>query len=313
VALILALPITLLLTPLMARVAFALGVIDRPGPLKVHQQPVAYLGGLAVFGGLAVPMAFGQAALLVPMGLAVLLGLADDVHQLPAPLRLVAQLVIGVAAAAALPGSPSLAGAIALVIAVVVLVNAVNLLDGLDGLAAAVAAVGAIGFAIVLDGADRSTALALVGALGGFLPWNLPPARIYLGDAGSYLVGTGLALLLGLSATSQETWASGAGALLFVGVPVADTVVAVVRRARAGRPLLEGDRGHIYDQLVDRGWTPTRVTTSCVLAQGVLVAIGLAATTLDGAPGIALVAGIVASVGVAVLWTFTSPASWTST
>src|SRR4029453_10608293 len=98
-------------------------------------------------------------------------------------------------------------------------------------------------------------------------PWRWPapclaswggPARIYLGDAGSYLVGTGLALLLALTATADEGVATTAGALLFVAVPVADTTIAIVRRRRAGRPLLEGDRGHIYDQLVDRGWSAER-------------------------------------------------------
>ena len=96
------------------------------------------------------------------------------------------------------------------------------------------------------------------GALVGFLLWNRPPARIYLGDAGSYLVGTALAILLALTATEHGTEAPTAGALLFVAVPVADTTVAIVRRWRAGQPLRQGDRGHVYDQLVDRGWTTGR-------------------------------------------------------
>jgi UDP-GlcNAc:undecaprenyl-phosphate GlcNAc-1-phosphate transferase len=313
VALIVAAAITAVLTPVAARLAIALGVVDRPGALKVHQRPVAYLGGVAVFAGLVGPVAVEQTGLLAPLGLALLLGLADDVLDLPARVRLAGELGIGLAAAATLPGPTSAAGSVALVVAVVALLNAVNLLDGLDGLASSVAALGGLGFAVVLDGAHRAPALALTGALVGFLFWNRPPARIYLGDAGSYLVGTALALLLGLTVVSHDTWAPAAGALLFVGVPIADTTVAVVRRQRAGRPLLQGDRGHVYDQLVDRGWSPGRATLACGTAQAALVALGLVASGLAEGTALALVATVVAGVGVVMLWTFTSPASWTTT
>lgn len=309
-ALIVAAAVTVALTPLVARVAMATGVVDRPGALKVHERPVAYLGGVAVFAGLLGPVAVEGAALLVPLGLALLLGLADDVADLSPRLRLVGEVLIGVAAAAALPGTLSLVGAAATVVVVVALLNAVNLLDGLDGLAASVGAVGAAGFAAVLAGSDRSIALAVVGALVGFLVWNRPPARIYLGDAGSYLVGTVLALLLAITAAQPGDLAVSAGALLFVGVPVADTTVAVVRRWRAGHPLLQGDRGHVYDQLVDRGWSAPRVTVACAAAQAALVAVGVAAGTLDAGPAVAVVAVVVVGVGVSLLRAFTSPASW---
>ena len=311
-ALIVAAVLTAVLTPVAIRIAEATGVVDRPGPLKVHRRPVAYLGGVAVFAGLVGPVAIEHARLLVPLGLALLLGRVDDVADLPARVRLAGEVGIGVAAAAALPGPTSAVGATAMVVVVVALLNAVNLLDGLDGLASTVAALGAVGFAIVLDAADRAPALALAGALLGFLLWNRPPARIYLGDAGSYLVGTALALLLGLTVTTHDTWAPATGALLFVAVPVADTTVAVVRRRRAGRPLLQGDRGHVYDQLVDRGWSPGRATLTCAATQAGLVTVGLTASALDAVPAGLLVGTVVALVGSATLWTFTSPGSWTT-
>lgn len=310
-ALIMAAVVTAALTPLAARVAVARGVVDRPGALKVHEGSVAYLGGVAVFAGLLGPVAVEGAALLVPLGLALLLGLADDVGDLPPRLRLVGEAGIGGAAALALPGSPPPVGAVATVVVVVALLNAVNLLDGLDGLASSVAALGALGFAAVLDGGERSIALAVAGALVGFLVWNRPPARIYLGDAGSYLVGTALALLLATTVAHPGDPATIAGALLFVGVPVADTTVAVVRRWRAGRPLLQGDRGHVYDQLVDRGWPAPRATLACAAAQAALVAVGVAARVLDDGPAVAAVAVVVVVVGVTLLRAFTAPASWT--
>jgi UDP-GlcNAc:undecaprenyl-phosphate GlcNAc-1-phosphate transferase len=198
------------------------------------------------------------------------------------------------------------------VVAVVVLLNAVNLLDGLDGLATSVAALGAAGFAVVLDGDARVTAMALAGALLGFLVWNRPPARIYLGDAGSYLVGTGLALLLALTFVAGDGAATPAGSLLFVAVPVADTTIAIVRRRRAGRPLFQGDRGHVYDQLVDMGWSPERSTIACAAAQTSFVALGLAASVLADGVAVGVVAAVIVAVGGAALWGFTAPSARTT-
>ena len=260
-ALIVAAAVAALTTPIAARVAMHTGVVDRPGPLKVQTRPVPYLGGVAVFAGLAGPVAWAQPILLVPLGLALLLGLADDAADVSPRIRLLGEVVIGAASAICTPRRPlRCAGSVATVVAVVVLLNAVNLLDGLDALASSVAALGALGFSVVLDGDARTTAMALAGALVGFLVWNRPPARIYLGDAGSYLVGTGLALLLALTFVADDGIATPAGALLFVAVPVADTTIAIVRRRRARRPLFQGDRGHVYDQLVDMGWSSERST-----------------------------------------------------
>jgi UDP-GlcNAc:undecaprenyl-phosphate/decaprenyl-phosphate GlcNAc-1-phosphate transferase len=312
VSLIVALAVAVIATPFAARLAVRLGVVDRPGPLKVQTRPVPYLGGVAVFAGLAGPIAWAEPALLVPLGLALLLGLADDVIDVSLRLRLGGEVAIGVAAAVALPGDLSAVGVVATVVAVVVLLNAVNLLDGLDGLATSVAALGAAGFAVVLHGDGRVTAMALAGALLGFLVWNRPPARIYLGDAGSYLVGTGLALLLAHTFVASDGAATPAGSLLFVAVPVADTTIAIVRRRRAGRPLLQGDRGHVYDQLVDMGWSPERSTLACAAAQATFVALGLAVSVLADAVAVGVVAAVIVAVGGAALWGFTAPSARTT-
>lgn len=310
-ALIVAAVVAVLATPVAAWVAVRTGVIDNPGPLKVQTRPVAYLGGLAVFAGMLGPLAWVEPVLLVPLGLALVLGLADDVADMSPRIRLVGEVAVGVAAAIALPGTTSALGIAATVVTVVALLNAVNLLDGLDGLASSVATFGALGFSAVLAGDARVAALTLAGALMGFLVWNRPPARIYLGDAGSYLVGTGLALLLALTATAGDR-ADTAGALLFVAVPVADTTVAIVRRRRAGRPLFQGDRGHVYDQLVDRGWSSERSAVACAAAQAGFVVLGLIASTLADATAVALVALVIAVVGGAALWAFTPPSPTTT-
>jgi UDP-GlcNAc:undecaprenyl-phosphate/decaprenyl-phosphate GlcNAc-1-phosphate transferase len=312
VALIVALAVAVAVTPVAAWLAVRLGIVDRPGPLKVQTRPVPYLGGVAVFAGLAGPVASAQPSLLVPLGIALLLGLADDVADVSPRLRLAGEVVIGVAAVLALPGDLPAAGAVVTVAVVVALLNAVNLLDGLDGLATSVAALGALGFSVVLDGGARLAAMAVAGALLGFLAWNRPPARIYLGDAGSYLVGTGLAVLLALTFVADDGSAASAGALLFVAVPVADTTIAIVRRRRAGRPLFQGDRGHVYDQLVDMGWSAERSVLACAVTQAVFVALGLGASVMADGPAVALVATVIVVVGGLALWAFTAPSPRTT-
>ena len=254
-ALIVGLVVAVIATPLAARLATRLGLVAHPGPLRVNTRPVPYLGGLAVFVALLAPVVRVRPSMLLPLGLACALGIADDATDLSPILRLVVEIGIGVAAAWVM--APHDAGHVVFgIVVVLVLVNAVNMLDGLDGLAAGVVALGAAGFFVVLSGSSATLALTLVGALLGFLVWNAPPARVYLGDAGSYLLGVALAMLFLSSALHPAAAIS--GAFLFVGVPVADAAVAIIRRLRAHTSPLRGDRGHVYDQLVDRGWSSRR-------------------------------------------------------
>jgi UDP-GlcNAc:undecaprenyl-phosphate GlcNAc-1-phosphate transferase len=183
-------------------------------------------------------------------------------------------------------------------------------LDGLDGLASSVTALGALGSFVVLAGWGATLAIALVGALAGFLVWNAPPAKVHLGDSGSYLIGTALALLFLAAAPGDAPEVS--AAFLFVGVPVADTAVAIVRRLRAHRPLMQGDRGHVYDQLVDRGWSVNLAVLACAAAQAVLTAIGIGVSNLDGGAAIAVTLATIAVVAAGALLVFTSPRAWTS-
>ena len=149
-------------------------------------------------------------------------------------MRLVGEIGIGAAAAAVVPvrwAGPF--GPVAVVVVVVVLINATNMLDGLDALASGVAMIGAAGFAVVLGGDGRTVALALAGALAGFLWFNRPPARIYLGDAGSYLVGTALALLLATAWSPHRAAAVGIAGIALVALPVIEAGVTIIRRLRA--------------------------------------------------------------------------------
>ena len=289
--------VALVATPVARRVSFALDVVDRPGPLKVQRRPVAYLGGVAVFVALAVTLAPNHPAWLIPLGLAAAVGLADDVRSISPQVRLVLQVSIGCVAGAIEP-APGRFGWVATAVFVVVLVNAVNLIDGMDGLAASVVAVSALGFALV-SGGPAVPALAVCGALIGFLVYNKPSASIYLGDSGSYLLGTALALLAA-AALEDQGLAAWIALPLFVGLPVADTAIAIVRRYRAGRPLLAGDRSHVYDQLADRGWSTVRVLFVCVVLQIVATAAGLWAWNLNAAGAAVVVVGCAVVAALAV-------------
>ncbi len=306
-ALIAGFAVAVILSPVAAWAATRVGLVDRPGPLKVHQQAVPYAGGIAVLLAIVVPVAVDRPSLLVPLGLASALGLVDDIRDLSVRIRLPAEAVLGVIVAWMVAPHDFWHLAVALVVELVLL-NAVNLLDGLDGLAATVTLTGAVGFSVVLGGAVSTLALALVGALAGFLVWNRPPARVYLGDAGSYLIGTALAVMF--ADATQHGSPVISGAILFVGVPVGDTVVAIVRRVRARRPVLRGDRGHVYDQLVDRGWPLEASVLACAAGQVALTAVGIGVASLASTTAIGITIVTVAGIGIAALVVFTSPRSW---
>jgi UDP-GlcNAc:undecaprenyl-phosphate GlcNAc-1-phosphate transferase len=148
--------------------------------------------------------------------------------------------------------------------------NATNLIDGMDGLCSGVLAIMAGGFLILavhmhlytqwhpLDVKRVVISLAMLGAALGFLPYNRNPATIFMGDAGSMLLGITAAILLLLFAKSSGVrWMM--GSVMVFGLPLADMILTIIRRWRHHRPLMQGDRSHFYDQLVDRGWPVRKV------------------------------------------------------
>ena len=215
-----------------------------------------YLGGVGVFAGLAVGACVGRPITLIPLGAAVVVGVTDDRFGLPAPLRLVAQLGVGAVIAAIVPTHlPGEIGIPLVVAASVLLINGFNLLDGLDMLAAGVGASAAIGFAVLTRDPALLIAASLAGALIAFLWYNRPPARIYLGDGGSYLLGATMTVLLAYAWGVGVSVSTGVIALALVALPVVEVACAVVRRLRSRRSLMAGDRDHPYDLLVARGWS----------------------------------------------------------
>ena len=164
--------------------------------------------------------------------------------------------------------------------------NSLNLLDGLDGLCAGVTAVITVamlllavhlatwGFSDVGDPVRIIICLALVGGVCGFLPFNRYPAKIFMGDAGSMLLGFMVAALMILFAERIPRWWM--ASIVVFGLPILDTAVALARRLLNHRPLFVSDRGHIYDQMVDRGIPLKKTVTICYVLASIYALIGLA-------------------------------------
>ena len=168
--------------------------------------------------------------------------------------------------------------------------NSLNLLDGLDGLCGGVTAIITIamlllathlatwGFSDFGDPVRIVICLGLVGAVCGFLPFNRHPAKIFMGDAGSMLLGFVVAALMILFAEKVPRW--WLASVIVFGLPILDTAVAVVRRLLNHRPLFVSDRGHIYDQMIDRGIPLKRTVAICYGLAGFYALLGVAASQI---------------------------------
>jgi UDP-GlcNAc:undecaprenyl-phosphate GlcNAc-1-phosphate transferase len=176
-------------------------------------------------------------------------------------------------------------GAPIVIIFVLGATNSLNLIDGLDGLCAGVTAIITIGMLLLAvhigtwnlsstgDPIRAIIGLALVGGALGFLPFNKAPAKIFMGDAGSMLLGFVAATLMILFAERQPLWWM--ASLMIFGLPILDTAVALARRLLNKRPLFVSDRGHIYDQMIDRGIPLKKTVTICYALAGMYALIGL--------------------------------------
>jgi len=282
-----------------------LGFVDRPdGVLKPHQEPAVPLGGIGIFAAVHLAMALEDRfdpGLLAASGMLLALGLIDDRRPLSSRLRLVVETAAGVVLAltADLRGvDRNVAGVVLVVILIVVAVNAVNLLDGLDGLAGSSALVAAVGTSLLAGMRDTGMVFGLIlaAALAGFLVWNWPRARVFLGDNGAYAVAMFLAYgFLGATPRASELAVLIAAGLL--GVFAVDLAVTLIRRRLAGRPLFAGDRSHVYDQLRDRGMTVAQVAVT--FAAGQVAIAGLVVVVDELVPPVtAIVVLAVAFIGI---------------
>lgn len=240
--------------------------------------------------------------ILAGAAIACFVGLADDIFDMKPRQKFFGQicaaiilLMVGIIPNLYRITDPlniSLSNSIAMIFSVVIVVffvlgatNSLNLLDGLDGLCAGVTAIITVamlllsvhmatwGYSEVGDPVRIIVCLGLVGGVCGFLPFNRYPAKIFMGDAGSMLLGFVIAAVMLLFAERVPRWWM--ASIVVFGLPILDTAVALVRRLLNHRPLFVSDRGHIYDQMIDRG-IPLRKTVSISYGlAGLYAVIGL--------------------------------------
>ena len=273
--LLLAFLVAFLGTPLVRKLAIKIKAIDRPDARKVHNGLMPRLGGLAICLGFWVTILLTQElsremlGVLVGGLLIVLLGILDDTRGLSPRIKLIGQVL---AACVVLYGgvrvefiTSPIAGIIDLkyfsyfitVIWIIGITNAVNLIDGLDGLAAGVSAIAAVtlGIVSILEGYQEVAALAFILAAStlGFLKYNFHPAKLFMGDTGSMFLGFNLATIAIIGLTKSATVISLFLPIVILGIPIADTFFAIVRRYFNGKPIFSPDKDHLHHRLLALG------------------------------------------------------------
>lgn len=313
VAFLSALATSLVLSGLAVPVLRKAQFMDVPNHRSSHSRPVPRGGGVAVVLAICILAALlGErgtelTALLVVTLLLGAVGFVDDLRSLPSSVRLAAQLLAAVGLASVLLGAGSVTWWWLPVLAVAVAgyVNAYNFMDGVNGISALTAAVvgGWWAWAGNDQGHDLLLALGpvLAGAALGFLPWNAPRAKVFLGDVGSYGIGVFIVGLSVVALTSGLPWQWALAPLVVYG---ADTGWVLVKRQRGGRSLTEAHREHVYQRLVDGGWSHLASASLCVGA-GALVCLAV------GAAGRGLAWWSVVAVVVVVLAYLNSPRALT--
>ena len=289
--------VSVIATPLIRKFAVRWRLGDKPNGRKIHPDVIPHLGGVAILLGVVAGIAFTTADNInvilkaLPATLLVVgLGLVDDTRNLAARPKLLVQIVAACLLVAAgfrlftgfdgLDSFAIVAGLISLLF-IIGMLSTVNLIDGHDGLAAGIALIASTAFAVIgaMDGASGVVAgsLAISGACIGFLIFNFPPARIYMGDTGAMLLGLTLAQIACLVTMRSPTVNTFAAVMLILGVPILDTLLAVARRLVLRAPLFSADHLHIHHVLRDSGLSPRKTLVVLYGLQLVLAAIGIVA------------------------------------
>tara|TARA_B100000315_G_scaffold255021_1_gene297336 strand:+ start:3743 stop:4774 length:1032 start_codon:yes stop_codon:yes gene_type:complete len=288
----LALVVSLYMVPIVRRIASTTGLLDKPdGRLKTQNEPMPYLGGLAIYLGflvslgLTVEFRHEVVGILLAATLILLLGLLDDIGGIAPGPKVIGQIIAvcvliksGIWVQIAI--FPVWLDIVITVIAIIAISNAVNVIDVMDGLAGGVSLIAALSFFVVGLISENyvmaTMAVALAGSIVGFLYHNFPPASIYMGDAGSLFLG----FMLGALAINGQYVAThdiGLLAPIFIlGIPIFDTLLVMVIRFRRGDPVYFGSADHFAIRLQKLRWSSKRIVFSTYA-----VAIALGCTALS--------------------------------
>ncbi len=317
-------------TPIVKTFAKKVGAMDVPGEeRRVHDHPIPRLGGLAIFLGFILSvLLFADInrqlqGILLGCVIIVATGAIDDIISLNAWVKLLLQILAAVVAVLhgveiTVLANPALwsntefllLGSLSIPITIIWIVgitNSVNLIDGLDGLAVGVSTISSLTMlviALVVPNTSSTIAIvlaALVGACVGFMPYNFNPAKIFMGDTGSLLLGYVLATMSILGLFKSYALVSFAVPLLAIAVPLFDTVFAFTRRILKGQSPMHADRGHFHHRLIDMGLSQKQAVAVLYSISGIL---GLAAVLITTSGEIKALIVILGFCFCAFLWAF---------
>ncbi len=303
-ALLCAFAVSFLMCPLVKSFAYRIGAIDVPKDnRRMHKKPVPRLGGLAIFLGFMVSMLLfvridhQLKGILLGASIIVVLGVVDDMSPLRASFKFCVQIVAALVAVfhgvvIEILSNPNVFAenpywelnwlSIPItVLWIVGITNAVNLIDGLDGLACGVSTISAVSMlviALLVSEGDVALVMAsLVGACLGFMPYNRNPAKMFMGDTGSTFLGYILATISIQGLFKYYAIVSFAVPFLILGLPMFDTLFAIIRRLAHGQNPMAPDRGHIHHRLIDMGLSQKQAVAALYVISSIL---GLSAVVL---------------------------------
>lgn len=293
---------SLIITPLVKKLAIKIGATDKPNKRKVHQKIMPRLGGLAIFISFLIGIVvlrpeqfirsqdeYNLISILIGACIIIVIGVLDDMMELSAKVKFIGQILAALVVVLGgvqvdyinLPFGGGLElGMLSIPLTIIWIVgvtNAINLIDGLDGLAAGVSTIALItiaGMAIVkADIFVFSIAAILIGSTLGFLKYNFHPAKIFMGDTGALFLGFMIAVL-SLLGFKNVTMISLIVPVIILGVPISDTFFAIIRRIVNKQPLSAPDKSHLHHCMLRLGYSHRQTV---LLIYAMAASFGLAA------------------------------------
>ncbi len=329
---ILATVISAILTPIAIKLAPKIGAMDVPKDTRrMHNHPIPRFGGLGIYIAMlvsiliCVPRTEGSLGAVQVRGflagatIIVIVGLIDDLKGLKPVQKLIGQIIAALvpcyfsvrvfAISNIFNGSyiefPGIVSIILTVLWVVGITNTINLIDGLDGLAAGVSIIScfAVAYTSFIAGRPETCALvlAIAGAALGFLFYNFHPAKIFMGDTGSMLLGYCLATmsLIGVSSTKGTVLFVSFIPIIILALPIFDTSFAIVRRVANHRPIMKADKGHLHHRIMALGIGQRRAVIALYCISAIMGVAGILWTMRMRAQAL-----ILAVIGLTLIWVF---------
>lgn len=331
IALMIAVAVSFVATPLMIRLAKLVGAIDVPRDnRRVHKVPTPRLGGLAIFIGFMAGLLYlvdidsKMFGVLIGAAIIITLGFFDDIKPLPAKFKFAVQVAAAMIAIHSGVIIPRVSNPLHFIIGgeyikfgiwaypltlvwIVGVTNAINLVDGLDGLAAGISAISATTLFVAAISTQQYATAPLAALLAastlGFLPYNFNPAKIFMGDTGALFLGYMLSVISVMGVLKGAAALSILVPIFAIGLPIYDTLFAMVRRTLSGKSMMEADKGHLHHKLLDAGMSQRQAVLTLYSISAVLgfSAIALVEVTLKVAFIVVFAVFLLASMGVKYL------------